>query len=358
MALEGYLEDLGVCDILQILSLSKKTGSLALQRRNDSGLIAFSEGQVIRASSSLFPDGLGQLLRCQHVITEDQVEEALKYQKSMTNHQPLGKILAELFQIPTGVIERAVETQIEKIVFSFFSWKEGLFSFQLEQLHTFGSALVNPLDFMLINGLSPQRLAIKGQKIVRGDTAIDDCQIDQEVIALRARQKHQGIELLRGMLAELEHPEFCGGIILLILRYASEIMGRAIIFDVRGQRLVGLGQFGFNQTHVSADTLVRKMRLNIDENTLFDRVLREKKAFRGQLGISACEDFLRTFLLGDISRDIFVAPLINDGDVVALLFGDTLFSDSVERSLEAFEVFLSQAGLALEQALQENRSDK
>jgi hypothetical protein len=100
------------------------------------------------------------------------------------------------------------------------------------------------------------------------------------------------------------------------------------------------------------------MRLNVDKNTLFSRVLKEKKALRGELGTSACEGFLRTFLIGETTGEMFVAPLINDGNVVALLYGDTLFSDSVERSLETFEVFLSQAGLALEQALQESKTDK
>lgn len=352
MALKGYLEDLGVCDILQILSLSKKTGTLVLKGRCDEGSISFSEGHVIRASSSCFPEGLGRLLCGENVITEEQVEIALNHQKALSDHRPLGQILVELFQIPTALIEQAVQSQIEKIVFSFFSWKEGSFTFRMEKLQSFGSALVNPLDFMLMNGLSPQRLAIKGQKIHdQGDAGVDEHQIDQELIALRNRQQQQGIDLLRGMLAELEHPEFCGGIILLILRYASEIMERAIIFDVRGQKLVGLGQFGLYQSNVSADELVRKMRLQVDSGSLFDRVLVEKRAVRDRLGATPSESFLRKFL-GDVPADVFVAPLINDGDVVALLYGDSLLAGRVERSLEAFEVFLSQAGLALEQALQ------
>lgn len=352
MSLEGYLEDLSVCDILQILSLSKKTGTLVLKSQCDEGSISFSDGHVIRAFSSCFPEGLGQLLRHEDIVTEEQVESALIHQKTLSDHQPLGQILVEMFKVPTELIEQAVQSQIEKIVFSFFSWKEGSFTFRMEKLQSFGSALVNPLDFMLMKGLSPQRLAIKGQKIFdQGSVGVDEQLIDQELLALRTRQQQQGIDLLRGMLAELEHPEFCGGIILLILRYASEIMERAIIFDVRGQRLVGLGQFGLSRTNVSADDLVRKMRLLVDRGSLFDRVMVEKNAIRGQLGNTESETFLRTFL-GDVQQDVFIAPLINDGDVVALLYGDSLLSGRVERSLEAFEVFLSQAGLALEQALQ------
>ena len=352
MALEGDLEDLNIRDILQLISLSKKTGILSLACKREEGLICFSGGQIIRASSTQFPAGLGQLLRSRNVITEEQINQALNYQQKLEAHRPLGQIFVDLFQISKEVIEEVVADQIEKIVFSFFSWKTGHFSFSMENLKSFGSALLNPLDFMLEKGLSPQRLVIKGQKIVDQGVAVDDALIEREIDALRIRQQQQGIGLLRGMLAELENPEFGGGIILLILRYASEIMKRAIVFDVRGQQLAGLGQFGLDGLNRSADEIVRKMRLQVSADSLFAQVLSQKKAIRGHLGHSNAEQYLMSFLTG-VADEVFLAPLINDGHVVALLYGDNFFGDQVERSLKAFEVFLAQAGLAMEQALQE-----
>jgi hypothetical protein len=356
MALEGDLEDLDIRDILQILSLSKKSGVLTLKnRRDDEGCICFTQGQVIRASSTVFAQGLGQLLCRNDLVTQTQVDEALKYQQSLPDHKPLGKIIVDLYQVSEQAIERIVAQQIEKIVFNFFSWKEGFFSFRLEQIQTFGSALLNPLDFMLEKGLSPQRLLIKGEKIIRqGAKSISEDMIDKELKALKNRQQQQGIHLLRGMLAELEHPEFGGGIILLILRYASEIMGRAIIFDVRGQQLVGLGQFGLEGLNASADEVVRKMRLDIDSDSLFSHVLKEKVAQRGALKNSQAENYLRSFL-SEVPDEVFLAPLISDGNVVALLYGDNYLQGQTDQSIDTFEVFLSQAGLAMEQALQEDR---
>ena len=89
MSLDGYLEDLSVCDILQILSLSKKTGTLLLKSQCDEGSISFSEGQVIRAFSSCFPEGLGQLLCYADVITQEQVDSALLHQTTVEYQQPL-----------------------------------------------------------------------------------------------------------------------------------------------------------------------------------------------------------------------------------------------------------------------------
>lgn len=351
MALEGSLEDLGIRDILQIVSLSKKSGTLRLKNHQGEGVVCFLNGEVIRASSTFFPETLGQLLRQRRLVTKEQVAAALKYQQQLGKHQPLGQILSEKFSLSSAVIEQVVATQIEKIVFSFFSWQQGEFCFELGEPEAFGSALLNPLDFMLEQGLSSQRLVVKGRKVVEtGTLAVDNESIERELEELEDHQNKQGLDLLRGMLAELKHPELGGGIILLILRYASEIMDRAIVFDVRGNHLVGLGQFGLTGLSVAADEIVRKMRLNIVPDSSFARVLKEKAVLRCPLGKSAAENELRVFLNG-VPDEVFLGPLVSDGDVVALLYGDNFPSSRPIEAASAFEVFLSQAGLAMEQAL-------
>jgi len=355
MALEGCLEDLGIRDILQIVSLSKKSGTLLLKQQQGEGVISFVDGQVIRASSTFFPETLGQLLRRRNLVTKEQVVAALKYQQQLEKHQPLGQILIEKYQLSSDDIEQVVAAQIEKIVFSFFSWDRGDFCFELGEPEAFGSALLNPIDFMLEKGLSSQRLVVKGKKIVEsGDAAVDNESIERELVELETHQNRQGLDLLRGMLAELEHPEYGGGIILLILRYASEIMNRAIIFDVRGNQLVGLGQFGLTGLSVSADEIVRKMRLQIDPDSSFSRVLKEKVVGRCSLGNSRAEKELQSFL-GGTPDEVFIGPLVSDGDVVALLYGDNFPDSRPIEAASAFEIFLSQAGLAMEQALRGNR---
>ena len=55
---------------------------------------------------------------------------------------------------------------------------------------------------------------------------------------------------------------------------------------------------------------------------------------------------------GNIPDEVFVGPLINDGKVIALLYGDSYPANRPLRAIDAFEIFLSRAGLAMEQALQ------
>jgi hypothetical protein len=55
---------------------------------------------------------------------------------------------------------------------------------------------------------------------------------------------------------------------------------------------------------------------------------------------------------------VFVGPLISEGRVVAVLYGDNLPDEKSIGDTESLEIFLSQAGLAMEKALLERRMSK
>jgi hypothetical protein len=353
MSLEGRLEDLNICSILQLISLGKKSGTLALKNLQDHGRVSFHDGQVVRASSSRFPQGLGTLLRERQLISLQQMEEALKFQQRLRNHQPLGTIITYLFKLAAQEIEQVVGDQIERIVVDFCRWQQGQFSFSIEPVDTYGSAQLNPLDLILEKGLSPQRLAVKMQLLEAAshDVPLNDEQLEAKLTELQLRQDRGRITLLRSMLAELKDPDLGGGIILLILRYASELLRRAIILDVRGTRLVGLGQFGLATNGQQADSSVRQLNLAISGDSLFAEAIRSKSLVCGTLNCSTAEQRLRT-VLGRIPDNVLVAPLTSGGRVVALLYGDGFHQSGDDLALDAFAVFLAQAGIAMEQLLQ------
>ena len=60
--------------------------------------------------------------------------------------------------------------------------------------------------------------------------------------------------------------------------------------------------------------------------------------------------------LGDcVPTELFVGPIVSEGKVVALLYGDNLPGDKPIGDTEALEIFLSQAGLAMEKAILERK---
>lgn len=350
MGLEGYLEDLSICDILQIVSLSKKSGTLTLSAKTGEGAITFLNGQVIRAVSSQFPGNLGTLL-CRHKITtRQQIIAALKVQKNSKQHSPLGVILAEQHGIARQRIEAVVAQQIATIVLSFFGWTSGNFVFQVEKPQQLGSTFLNPLDFMLENGIAPQWFVAKRQQLTSGSTPTDVTAAAVAATAVKKKLGARDLGLLRGMLAELENLAMGGGIILLILRYASELFRRAIIFDVRGRQLVGIGQFGLDNLPAGADAVVRKMRMKAENDSIFGQVLQQQAAIHGALG-GLPDERLVCEVLGGQAEEAFVGPLVSEGKVVALLYGDNYPQEGPINAAQAFEVFLAQAGVEMEQLL-------
>lgn len=552
MSLVGNLEDLGLGDILQIVSLSRKSGELVLQNQKRLGKIIFKNGQVIRATSSDFRENLGDLLIRYGVIDLERIKEAVALQRTITPPQRIGVVLTEHFGVSKELIETLVKEQIETIVYSFFAWHEGTFVFDLGDSGEVETTSFDPLQFMLDQGLSPQWLAMEGSRILdeklhRGETLdvvgaepvldmesmfeppadappaaapaaetvlptlifVDDddvtrkrlaeefgalgfnavaCATADELfaateaassrggepqllvdllmprqdgsgilggvelierirdaypelkilamsdhphaetqgrmaelglptilkkpgkIAVRSttgaeriaefgdsvrdafaafesfapagekgtfnlgaelrvefgEQAHQqrsergaetpGLYLLRGMLQELNNPSLGGGIILLVLRFASELMNRAVIFLVKEDEIVGLGQFGLEALDgISADVRVRRMRIPRNAGSVLEEALHSWSPLKTVTGPDRWDQYLVEELGGGVAREIFLGPIISEGKVVALLYGDNAPHDRAIGETESLEIFLSQAGLAMEKALLERR---
>ena len=171
-----------------------------------------------------------------------------------------------------------------------------------------------------------------------------------------AVQQSPGLHLLRGMLQELNNPSLGGGIILLILRFASELMNRAVILLVKDDVIVGLGQFGIELDGESADVRVRNTRLPKAEEHVFTEALQIFCPYRQTAPEDGVERLSSsTSWVASVPAEVFVGPLISEGRVVAVLYGDNLPDEKPIGDTESLEIFLSQAGLAMEKALLERR---
>ncbi len=513
---------------------------------------------MIRATSSVFPENLGDLVLRTEMADMETLKKALKIQQESDDDRRIGDILVSEFGLDREAIETAVREQVEKIVYSFFAWDEGSFSFELGEPDELAATSFNPLQFMLDQGLNPQWLAMEGSRILdekrhrgedvdeQGESLVDvdallaevkgeapqgegadaDVGQDEEAVATipsrryivvdddpataekiaslmqerKARvhvytnfisfmeavekadpqtttlvidlimprrdgsgvlgglelleevrtqhpdfpvlvmsdhpnqeaeksvkkfgvpallpkpkknevedqrgleslnalvdtilavgektpddlpaeeglynigaellkemgeaatgatpqepQQSPGLHLLRGMLQELNNPSLGGGIILLILRFASELMNRAVILLVKEEEIVGLGQFGIELQNESADVRVRNTKLPKAEEHVFTEALQTFSPYHSTPKATEWNDYFFKQLGGKKPSEVFVGPLISEGRVVAVLYGDNLDDDTPIGDTESLEIFLSQAGLAMEKALLERR---
>jgi CheY-like chemotaxis protein len=166
MSLAGNLEDLGLGEIMQLISLSRKTGVLSLTDDGCEGAIVFRQGKVVRASSSAYLLNLGDELVRKGAVDAETLDKALALQKAGGCCELLGVILIKHFKVDQETIEEVVREQIEQVVLSLFSWIKGSFRFKVQgNIDTVDGGMVDPLQFMLSQGLNPQFLAMEGTRL-------------------------------------------------------------------------------------------------------------------------------------------------------------------------------------------------
>src|SRR3990172_3010463 len=219
MSLVGRLEDLALPDIFQIISLSKKTGTLIVRSRKGVGMVVFKNGQVIQAANDSIRDSLGNILVSQGMLNEAALTKALAQQKE---------------------------------------------------------------------------------------------------------EPRKEITILKSMFDELRFPTATSEVTLLILRYASEFVNRSVLFMVKKDMVRGLGQFGIELKGASADQVVRNIKIPLNKPSLFSPVLETHRSSLGPVDPNEANTYLANELGGDVPEEAMVIPLIVDGKIALIVYGDNL----------------------------------
>ncbi len=158
MSLIGKLEDLSVGDILQILSVSRRTGILTIETTEGKSTILFKNGLVVNsASPALSIRSLGQILVDRGLITTDRLRQLLELQKKRGN-EPLGSILLEAELIGEETLQEILKTRIRETIVHLMTFQEGNFSFDQREVVPFDEIHFNPAEFPFAMGWSPQHL--------------------------------------------------------------------------------------------------------------------------------------------------------------------------------------------------------
>ena len=154
MALEGTLRDFSFADILQLISLQRKTGVLTLKNESDVVTISFLEGRVVAASSlnQHEEDRLGLILLKKGEVTEADLESALKRQEETL--QRLGRILVEQEAVTQDDVREAMEQQMLQIIYRVFRWGDGEYHFSQETDIDYDRDLMIPMaaDSIIMEG--------------------------------------------------------------------------------------------------------------------------------------------------------------------------------------------------------------
>jgi hypothetical protein len=132
MGIVGNLKTMQLEELLQWLSLSKKTGTLEINHAELAKKIYFRDGLIVSSSSNKPDEYLGHFLVSHGLITEEALTEAVQLQKQ--THVLLGKILVNQGLLTEDSLHQMLRLKTEESIYDVFYWEEGDFGFLDDQL--------------------------------------------------------------------------------------------------------------------------------------------------------------------------------------------------------------------------------
>jgi len=361
MSLAGRLEDLALSDIFQILSVGKKTGALIIKGSGGSAVIMFKGGLVIKAESSIAASSVGEELLDEGHIRKSTLRLAEGVKESLPK-KSIADILYEMGAVRKEVLDRVARKRIMKLVYKLLLWQDGDFQFELDDLEVNGKVDIRDYGWEVSKGMSPEYLLMEGARVhdeLTQGVSIGDEDMEEsgeggwESDWAGAEVERKDISSLKALTQELRFPNSTSEVTLLILRFASEILQRGVLFIVGDSELAGLGQFGLDIE--DADRKIRQTALPYRESKFLSEIIREGRSYKGAVVRDGVTVRLAEELGGGWPEEAVFFPLIADGRVVALLYCDNLPADEEIGQTEGLEIFVSQAGLAFEKALLQRR---
>jgi len=128
MALKGRLRDFSITQLLNLINLARKTGTLSIEASGEQAQVWFREGKLVFASLSTEDGHLAQLLFRAGKLSQEQTRTILS-RAGMTNDKQLGMMLIEAGHVTQDDILASVRRHTQDVVFRVFTWSDGTFRF-------------------------------------------------------------------------------------------------------------------------------------------------------------------------------------------------------------------------------------
>lgn len=166
MKLKGDFEGHFLASIIQLLCDEKKTGMLRVTSGQKVSKVYLNNGKIIYAMGSLKKGRLGQILKRDGIITEEQIQECLVVGRE--KKQFLGKVLVDKGYISLETLKKYNKEQVEDILYNLLFWKEGKFEYRDVEFN---------LEGMIVTQLNPMKLILEAAR------RIDEMSVLKERIA-------------------------------------------------------------------------------------------------------------------------------------------------------------------------------
>jgi hypothetical protein len=132
MALKGNLRDFSTTQLLNLINLARKTGTLTIRNAKNAEM-SFREGKLIFAALDQNSSSLASILQRAGKLSGEQVK-AIHKSSGKTSDKELGLMLINAGLVSQRDIVQSVRQHILDVVYRLFTWEEGLFRFEANVL--------------------------------------------------------------------------------------------------------------------------------------------------------------------------------------------------------------------------------
>ncbi len=129
MALKGRLRDFNITQLLNLINLARKTGTLAVEASGQHAQMSFKEGKLVFASLGVQDGHLAQVLFRAGKLSQQQTRTILTRART-TSDKRLGMMLIQAGYVTQDDILQSVRQYTRDVVFRVFTWSDGTFLFE------------------------------------------------------------------------------------------------------------------------------------------------------------------------------------------------------------------------------------
>lgn len=129
MALKGNLRDFSITQLLNLINVAQKTGTLIVERPNEKILISFREGKMAYARSGAEDGSLAMVLYRAKKLSPAQLKAIQERARSVSDKE-LGLLLINASYLSQQDIIVSLQSYFITIINRLFAWAEGFFRFE------------------------------------------------------------------------------------------------------------------------------------------------------------------------------------------------------------------------------------
>ncbi|MGH9461304.1 MAG: response regulator [Vicinamibacteria bacterium] len=156
------------------------------------------------------------------------------------------------------------------------------------------------------------------------------------------------LEFLAAMTEQLIDPHRSVDISRMALQVAEKFFERGVLFLVKNERASGLSGFGLAQSERENVSLAQQLSVSTEMPGPFQAVMARRKTQHLKAKLELLEPDIFSKIGRGNTNQAALVPMLNNAEVLLILYGDNGVSGQPLSPLTGLEVFMGQAGMALE----------